>query len=278
MKPEENLFRSAVMGGFNREDVTAYLEKMSAAHREELSDLQNRLEAMESARIAAETAAADLEKVRDRQAERITELTQALSDAEAARDAADSRSADLQRQLDELQRQLEAESVREKEREEENSSLKAQVTVLAEVRRALSQKSEALGRAEEELKVLREERQQMLEDAEAYRAVKDRVAGIELEAHQRAQEAEDEAQRRAEEIALDMERQLGKMARDYQRLYGVMDEALNQTRQELKKMGECVDGIASRFYYVESTLSAFLCRNVPLEREQLPQPGEESKE
>ena len=40
-------FRTALMGGFNRQDVLDYLEKMSAENSQRQQELQHKLEALE---------------------------------------------------------------------------------------------------------------------------------------------------------------------------------------------------------------------------------------
>ena len=56
-------FRSA-LGGFNRQDVQAYIEETAAAHRKELAQLQERLELAEgrTAELEAALSGAELEK------------------------------------------------------------------------------------------------------------------------------------------------------------------------------------------------------------------------
>ncbi|MCI9222383.1 MAG: hypothetical protein HFF22_03310 [Oscillospiraceae bacterium] len=56
-------FRSA-LGGFNRQDVQAYIEETAAAHRKELAQLQERLEQAEgrTAELEAALSGAELEK------------------------------------------------------------------------------------------------------------------------------------------------------------------------------------------------------------------------
>ena len=258
MHTEENLFRTAVMGGFNREDVTAYLEKIAASHKEELAALQGRIEALESAKHLAETSVADLEGIRDRQAEQITKLTQELDRVKEERDRACKEKEELNRRAEALECERDEQAARAKESADELSSCKAQVTVLAEVQRALAQKSEALAAAEAEVEQLRKEHGPLKEDAEAYRAVKARVAGIELEAHQRAQEAENEACRRADELHRSVEAWLGETAREFHTLRTAIDGAADRTRGELEQIQHFVEAISGRFLDGEEALNSFL--------------------
>ncbi len=256
MESEKTLFRSA-MRGFNREDVTAYLEKTASEHRRETAALQEEIETLGSAKNLAETAVADLEKIRDRQAEKIDELTRKIAGEKEKQEALRQENGRLQQELESLRAAQREESERAKAAADETAALKAQVTVLAEVQRALSQKSEALAKAETELAALKEERAGLLEEAEAYRAVKERVAGIELEAHQRAQAAEDEAKARAEEIRRRVERWLDQAGREFHTLRTAIDGAAARTREELDRVRGTVDEICGRFADGEEAFGGF---------------------
>lgn len=99
-------FRGAV-GGFNRQDVQSYIEQMTAAHRQELAELQKRLEAAEDRGIGLEEAlSAAREEVRAARAER--------DKASAARDASEKMVSRLRGELSQADAKL---SVSKKEME-----------------------------------------------------------------------------------------------------------------------------------------------------------------
>lgn len=258
MKPEDHLFRSAVMGGFNREDVTAYLEKMSAAHSEELEGLRRELETAQSGREEAERALTAAREEGERQRAQIAALTAERGDLQRERAELRAGLDGTHQEVETLRRALEEEKAKTTASAGELTSLKAQVTVLAEVQRALAQKSEALAHAEEELRTLRGQQEALAADADAFHAVKERVAGIELEAHQRAQDVEDEARRHAEEARQGVERWLGAVRREYHTLHAAMDAAVERTRQELSAIGEDARQIAERFAAGEDALDGIV--------------------
>ena len=138
-------FRSAALGGFNRQDVLDYLEKTSAENAQRQQELQQNLEAAEEERrqLAAKTA----------------EQEEQLSILHRERDS-------LSQQLEQVQQALAA--------SQDRDSLKARVAELEP-------------------------------EAAAYEAVKERTAGVELEAHCRAQNILDQANGQAKDLRRSME-------------------------------------------------------------------------
>ena len=147
-------FRSAALGGFNRQDVLDYLEKMSAENAQRQQELQQNLEAAEEERrqLAAKTA----------------EQEEQLSILHRERDS-------LSQQLEQAQQALAASQDREEAQERELAALRQE-------RDSLKDKVAALE-----------------PEAAAYEAVKERTAGVELEAHCRAQNILDQANGQAED-------------------------------------------------------------------------------
>lgn len=239
MNTGENLFRSAVVGGFNREDVTAYLEKMSTAHNEELGMFRQQLETAEAAKAAAETAAQNQEETVQRQERRIAELTEALEAVKRERDSLKATGEQQEKELSEV------------------NALKAQVTVLAELQRALAQKKEALARAEDELTILRGEREGLREDAAAYHSIKDRLSTIELEAHQRAQEAEDAAAVHVTQMQSQVKAWLRDMHRAYDAWRADVEDSVGRSQRELSGLLSGLEGVTERLASGEAALDGF---------------------
>ena len=131
-------FRSAALGGFNRQDVLDYLEKTSAENAQRQQELQQNLETAEEERrqLAAKTA----------------EQEEQLSILHRERDG-------LSQQLEQAQQALAASQDREEAQERELA--------------ALRQERDSLKARVAELEP----------EAAAYEAVKERTAGVELEAH-----------------------------------------------------------------------------------------------
>lgn len=92
MNPAENSFRTAVVGGFNRQDVLNYIETSAKETKDRISSLQKEGETAQKARTTAEKEAAELKK-----------QVQALrKETESLRKTADERAASLKKVQNEL--------------------------------------------------------------------------------------------------------------------------------------------------------------------------------
>ena len=189
-------FRSAALGGFNRQDVLDYLEKTSAENGQRQQELQRRLEETEEERrqLAAKTA---------EQEEQL---------------------AILRRDRESLNQQLE------------------------QMKRELASSQEREGRQQEELTALRRERDDLrtrvdaLEpEAAAYEAVKERTAGVELEAHRRAQSVLDQADTQAKELRRNMEQWMSRVEREYDALRSEVEATVSHAADKLEKAGKCLE-------------------------------------
>ena len=145
-------FRSAALGGFNRQDVLDYLEKTSAENAQRQQELQQNLEAAEEERrqLAAKTA------------------------------------------------------------EQERDGLKDRVAALEP-------------------------------EAAAYEAVKERTAGVELEAHCRAQNILDQANGQAKDLRRSMEQWMGRVEREYDALRSEVESTVSHAADQLEKANKCLD-------------------------------------
>ena len=167
--------------------------------------------------------------------------------------------------LDGLTRELEEAKQARTALEEENAQAKEQVQAGEEaVRQLESQLEEArneaedlkgrLGDAETELERLRAalaEAEGKLAQAEpaakAYEKVKDRTAGIELEAHCRAQAVQAEAEERVEKTRQDLVQWLDKVRKSYDELRTDMDATISHTSGELERVRTTLEEITNRF-------------------------------
>ena len=87
-------FRSAALGGFNRQDVLDYLEKTSAENAQRQQELQQKLEAAEEERrqLSAKTTEQEeqlaiLRRDRDQLKEQLEQVQQALNSSQAREEA-----------------------------------------------------------------------------------------------------------------------------------------------------------------------------------------------
>lgn len=219
----EQQFRSAVMGGFNRQDVLTYIENSVKAHTEEMDQLREELERV---RQAGEDALAQAQK----------ETKAALERAEAA----ESRVAEL--------------APRAAQMEKSTAELEA--------------KRSALAAAERELKELRGKVAELAPKAEAYEAVKDKAAGIELEAHQRAKVVVDEAKRSAENVRLQTEQWMIKVRGSYERLRGELETTMKHNAEEMERSAKALSAIGQEFQDHDAAIQAVADaqKNAPLNR------------
>ena len=86
---------------------------------------------------------------------------------------------------------------------------------------------------EQELEELREQISRLAPDAEAYTAIKDRTAGVELEAHRRAQSVEARAKIMAGDLQRQMEQWAARTEEQYAALKGQIDSSVEQANKEI---------------------------------------------
>ena len=81
-------------------------------------------------------------------------------------------------------------------------------------------------------------------DAEAYAAIKERTASIELEAHRRAQAIVDEAQAQAEQVRRELGQWRERVERDYYGLRAQVGPTVTQASSELERVRQGLDNIS----------------------------------
>lgn len=175
---ENHIFRTAI-GGFNRQDVTDYIERT---------------------RKQAEETAAALEK----QAE---ELRTSLSGTQTALDESRSALEDSARERDETQKLLEAVTA---ERDQVKQNWDVQVMAAASARREMEQREETIRALTEEKKDLTLRVRELESGLESLRQEKERLAQMELDARRRS----DEIVAQADAQAADAIAEAGAKARD----------------------------------------------------------------
>ncbi len=195
----EHPFRSAAIGGFNKQDVLDFLEAQAKQTAQAQQELQGRLEESE------------------RQGE------------------------SLRRELDEANRQLEA--VR-RALEEANQAREELAGQLERANEAASGSRQEASRLAGELEQARRERDEMRAqrdavwpDAQAYIELKERTAGVELEAHRRAQAIQAKAEEDAQKARRQVEQWLKRMGREYDALCTQVETTVSHAASELEKAG-----------------------------------------
>ena len=210
-------FRSAVVGGFQRDDVLKYIEEAAQKHAEEIAELKDKLDKAEQ---DAKT-----------QAEKVAELTQ--------------KNAGLLERLGEMTMELDKAKADLDERDRSLALAGEESTVQNECYEELHTQYKTL---ESECARLREQNQKLQARSDEYTAARDHLAEIELCAHRRAQELEEQAQKHAAQIEADAERRIEAMKRELEntrqeysntlrRTQQAADEARRRTEEILNRLG-----------------------------------------
>ncbi|MCI9671709.1 MAG: hypothetical protein HFF49_09205 [Lawsonibacter sp.] len=195
----EHPFRSAAIGGFNKQDVLDFLEAQAKQTAQAQQELQGRLEESE------------------RQGE------------------------SLRRELDEANRQLEAVRRALEEADQAREELAGQLEWANEAasgsRQEASRLAGELRQARRERDEMRAQRDAVWPDAQAYIELKERTAGVELEAHRRAQAIQAKAEEDAQKARRQVEQWLKRMGREYDALCTQVETTVSHAASELEKAG-----------------------------------------
>lgn len=196
-------FRAAAIGGFNRQDVLTYLEDQARRTAQEREDLRKQLEEAQSQRDALAREGEELRR----------QLAQTRQELETACQVREGLSAQLERTNQEL----------------------------STARTQASREAQALEREKGEKRALVEKLAALEPDARAYTELKERTAGVELEAHRRAQAIQEQAEEDAWKVRKQMEQWLQRVDREYQGLRSQMESTISHAAGELEKAGGCLD-------------------------------------
>lgn len=192
-------FRGAAFGGFNRQDVLTYLENTAREAAQQREALEQQLEQQ---RQAAESALRQIEE----QSQQILQLQQANQR--------------LQEEKDALSGQL----------EQTNVALSTSRTERSQLSDRLAQLENSLAQAQTRIAALEP-------DAEAYAALKERTAGVELEAHRRAQTVQEQAEEQARQLRRQMERWMQRVEHEYDVLRTQVESTVSHAADQLDKAG-----------------------------------------
>lgn len=215
-------FRTAAIGGFQKQDVMDYLERNAREHAQRMAVLQKELENAQAVRYNEEERMYALE-------DKLTALQ-----AENLRLAADL--ADREDRLNQA------------------------VAELDELHTVAVQLQEQLDRT--------------LPAAAAYEAVKDRTAGIELEAHGRAQTIEQEGRLRAQRYQQQVREWFEKTREAYDRLRVDISATTSHISQELERAGRSMEELSGGLELQDNALAAIQAEIEALDNARPPVPLE----
>ncbi|SBW07316.1 conserved hypothetical protein [uncultured Eubacteriales bacterium] len=206
MAANEQQFRGAVFGGFQKQDVLSYIETATREHSSKVEALEKELSELAGAKTALEAGQTELTAKAEVSATALVETAAALERSTAELEQKNARLAELEREV---------------------AALKARVAELEPA-------------------------------AAAYQAVKDRTAGIELEAHCRAQAAETAARERVKAAGADLEQWMLKVQLGYDRLRTDVDATISHAGGELARVTKTLEGISTEFSAHDEELEKLL--------------------
>ena len=173
----------------------------------------------------------------------------------------------LQQQLSQAQetgerqsRQLSEQGERLNSLAGENQQLRSQ---LEELRRSLSESraqagstGEELARVKRELEAARSRIAALEPDAAAYAAVKERTAGVELEAHRRAQIIQEQAEEQARQLRCRMEQWVQRVEREFDNLRSQVEATVSHAADQLGRAEQCLEQVNVLIGEQDSALEA----------------------
>lgn len=195
----DHQFRNSMFGGFNRQDVLDFLTSSAEKTNEELNRRQASFEA--------------LEKEHKDCLQRSEQLSEQLEQTGRERE-------EYKHQAEQLTLELARVSAADQNKAAELETLRAQLAC-----------------AQEELEQLRAQVGKLAPDAEAYVAIKERTAGMELEAHRRAQSVEARARIMAGDLQRQMEQWMAKVEQQYGQLKQEVEASVEQANAQLLAAG-----------------------------------------
>jgi len=201
----DHQFRNAMFGGFNRQDVLDFLTSSAEKNNEELNGLRERCEGLEQ----------DLEHSREECAQLKSQLEQASGERDEYKNQAEQLTLEI-----------------------------ARVSTADQSKAAeLEQKNARLAQVQAELDELRALVNRISPDAEAYAAIKDRTAGMELEAHRRAQSVEARARIMAGDLQRQMEQWMAKVSQQYADLRAEVEASVDRANQQILSASDSLNRV-----------------------------------
>lgn len=137
----------------------------------------------------------------------------------------------------------ERESIFQRDRDNLSRELEQTKTVLQDSRTREKTQGEELEQLRLERDNLRTRVAALEPDAAAYAAVKDRTAGMELQAHCRAHAVQEQADQQARQVRRQMEQWLHQMQGQYDELRSQVEATVSHAADELSKAGKCLEQI-----------------------------------
>ena len=151
--------------------------------------------------------------------------------------------AELRAQLEQAQREAAQFRGQLAQAQEQEQQVRGELERNAADRESAREQADLLAQVQEELTRLRGQVARLEPDAVAYAAIKERTAGIELEAHRRAQAIVDEAQAQVDQLRREQAAWLERVERDYYDLRAQVGATVTQAASELERVRQGLDNI-----------------------------------
>lgn len=229
MSENAGQFRSATIGGFNKQDVLEYIERVAKENAKEreaiLAENQELAAALEEERKARATAEEHLLVMRN--------FSMEDTDSQKA----------SEEQILRLQTDL----------ADKTEALAVLETEAAELRKQVKEfqpKAEANGALETEVEELRKKVKELQPEAEAWQRIRDTAGNIEVSAHERAQITIQEAKANAEAIQAEANRQVMEIQTRCEKLQQDLRNAILASEREL-------DVVRASFAQAEKEMNIF---------------------
>ena len=135
-------------------------------------------------------------------------------------------------------------------------ALEERSAALADARAELERRERRIAGLETELAGVRERLNRAEPEAEAYERIKNRTAGVELEAHRRAQAIQEQAREEADRLHRQVEQWLQGVERTYGGLRAQVETAADHTAQELRRANDHLERARAQMGEQEEALAA----------------------
>lgn len=213
---------------------------------------QDVLNYITTANLANQEQNTDLQQQAERALQENEQLAQKLETAEAAR----SKNADECKRLSEL--------------------LAQRTTALERAEKELAELKEVYGKASERLSEVEQKLPELEEAAQAYEALKDYTATIELEAHRKAQETVEQARAQAAKLRSEVEDWLCRVQNTYQHLRTDLAATVTHLSGELERGQKALGEIDPALKRCDAALNELVESEGPKAPEPLPLNEQES--
>lgn len=224
-------FRSAAIGGFNREDVMGYIERTVREHKAALEQANAETAAAEEraeelARLNAELkeqAAAQQEALKAQRDELLTQLEQVRNERDGLQERFD--------QLDMMDVEERFRSMKNTIEEKENET--------EQLRRSGEEKDAALAAKEREIEALKGRAEEQESEAASYRTMVSSIGQIEMDMRLRTTLMEQDAQKKTDEQLAETQEQCETMRRQAEEeAEAILDGAKQQAQALRQQMDE----------------------------------------